>query len=36
MAGFAFVLADGRGDSIGIEVMGPTDLLSEFVQVLDD
>ena len=33
---FTFVLADGRGDSIDIEVMGPTDSLSELVEILDD
>lgn len=31
-----FVLADCRGDSIGIETMGPTDSLSELVAILDD
>jgi hypothetical protein len=35
-ASFTFVLADGRGDSIDIEIMGPTDLLSELVEILDD
>ena len=33
---FTFVLADGRGDSIDIEAMGPTDSLSELVEILDD
>ncbi len=34
--GFTFVLADGRGDSIDIEVVGLTDSLSELVEILDD
>ena len=33
---FAFVLADGRGDSIHIEAMGTADSLAEFVEILDD
>jgi len=33
---FTFVLADGRGDSIDIEGMGPTDALAELVEILDD
>jgi hypothetical protein len=33
---FAFVLADGRGNSIDIEVMSSTDALSELVEILDD
>ena len=33
---FTFVLADGRGDSIDIEIMGPTDSLSELMEILDD
>lgn len=31
-----FVLADGRGDAIGIEAMGPPDSLPELVEILDD
>jgi hypothetical protein len=30
------VLAYGRSDSIDIEVMRPTDALSEFVEIVDD
>ena len=33
---FTFVFADGRGDSIHIEIMCPADLLSELVKILDD
>ena len=35
-ASFPFVSADGRSDSVGIEIVGPTDLLSKFVQIVDD
>jgi hypothetical protein len=31
-----FVLADGRGDAIGIEVMGSTDSFPKLVEILDD
>jgi hypothetical protein len=31
-----FVLTDGRGDAIGIEVMGPTDSFPKLVEILDD
>ena len=34
--GFTFVLANGRGDSIDIEIVGPTDSLSKLVEILDD
>jgi hypothetical protein len=33
---FTLMLANGRGDSVNIEVMGPTDSLSELVEFLDD
>jgi hypothetical protein len=34
--GFTFVLANGRGDSIDIEIVGPTHSLSKLVEILDD
>jgi hypothetical protein len=30
------MLADGRRDSIGVEVVGPTDSLPELVEIFDD
>jgi hypothetical protein len=36
VAPFPFVLADGRGDAISVEVVRATDSLSEFVEFLHD
>ena len=34
--GVTFVLPDGRSDSIDIEIMCPTDSLSELMEIFDD
>ena len=35
-SGLPFVLANGRGDSINVEIMSPTDSLPELVEFFDD
>jgi hypothetical protein len=36
LASFPFPLTERRGDSIDVEVIGPTDSLSDLVEILDD